>query len=196
MLFSRDALGAIRSGEVSLAFRRWRAAAARPGGQQATPVGIIAFGGVRRVAPGDISLADAQAAGYESVSALLKALEGRAGEIWRIEVSFAGDDPRIALRENTDIDLRRVSAQLDRLDRSAEQPWTRAVLSLIASRPGARAAELAAGLGEETARFKRRVSSLKSLGLTQSLQTGYELSPRGKAYIEASSRLANRTSAP
>ncbi len=196
MLFKQEALAGIRTGKVTLAFRRWRAAAVRSGGQQVTPVGMIAFGDVRRVTPGDISLADAQAAGYESKSALLKALEGRAGEIWRIEVSFAGDDPRIGLRENTDMSLQHIAARLDRFDRAAEQPWTRAVLALIASRPGVRAAELAAGLGEERARFKRRVRNLNALGLTLSLQTGYQLSPRGKAYLDALDRLANRSSTP
>jgi predicted transcriptional regulator len=56
------------------------------------------------------------------------------------------------------------------------------VLRLIAKRPGTRAPHLAASLGRETAPFKADVRKLKELGLTESLQVGYRLSPRGQAY--------------
>ena len=56
------------------------------------------------------------------------------------------------------------------------------VLGLIADRPGTRAPDLAASLGRETARFKADVRKLKELGLTESLEVGYRLSPRGRAY--------------
>ena len=57
-----------------------------------------------------------------------------------------------------------------------------AVLRLIADRPATRAPDLAASLGRETARFKADVRKLKELGLTESLEVGYRLSPRGRAY--------------
>ena len=56
------------------------------------------------------------------------------------------------------------------------------MLELIATRPGTRAPDLAASLGRETAPFKADVRKLKELGLTESLQIGYRLSPRGRAY--------------
>jgi hypothetical protein len=46
-----------------------------------------------------------------------------------------------------------------------------------------RAPDLAAVLGRETLPFKRDVRRLKELGLTISLPVGYELSPRGRAYL-------------
>jgi hypothetical protein len=46
-----------------------------------------------------------------------------------------------------------------------------------------RAGDLAARCGQETPRFKRRVLRLKELGLTESLETGYRLSPRGRAAL-------------
>jgi predicted DNA-binding transcriptional regulator YafY len=46
-----------------------------------------------------------------------------------------------------------------------------------------RAAELAAELGLETQPFKRDVRKLKELGLTESLEVGYRLSPRGAAFL-------------
>jgi hypothetical protein len=57
------------------------------------------------------------------------------------------------------------------------------VLRLIADRPGTRAADLAAELGREKLPFKAEVRKLKELGLTESLQVGYRLSPRGRAYL-------------
>ena len=57
------------------------------------------------------------------------------------------------------------------------------VLRLIAERPGVRAPDLAASLGRETLPFKRDVRKLKELGLTVSLEVGYEISPRGRAYL-------------
>jgi hypothetical protein len=37
-------------------------------------------------------------------------------------------------------------------------------------------------MGRETALFKADVRKLKELGLTESLEVGYRLSPRGRAY--------------
>jgi hypothetical protein len=58
-----------------------------------------------------------------------------------------------------------------------------------------RAADLAPGLGwPELAPFKLHVRKLKELGLTISLPVGYELSPRGAAYVQSlsSRRTVNR----
>ena len=41
------------------------------------------------------------------------------------------------------------------------------------------AAELAASVGRETQPFKRDIRKLKELGLTESLERGYRISPRG-----------------
>ena len=55
------------------------------------------------------------------------------------------------------------------------------MLELIAAHPGVRAPDLAARLGRETLAFKIDVRKLKALGLTESLEVGYRLSPRGQA---------------
>jgi hypothetical protein len=44
--------------------------------------------------------------------------------------------------------------------------------------------ELAADAGLERRAYKLRVRRLKALGLTESLERGYRLSPRGQAYLE------------
>jgi hypothetical protein len=80
-----------------------------------------------------------------------------------------------------------ISAALDRMDRGRRTgPWTREILRLIAARPAVRAPDLAASLGRETKPFKLDVRKFKELGLTHSLEVGYELSARGRAYLELS----------
>jgi hypothetical protein len=75
--------------------------------------------------------------------------------------------------------------RLDRFDRAAAAgPWTRRTLAVIAEQPATRAPDLAARLGRQTAPFKRDVRKLKELGLTESLEVGYRLSPRGRAWLD------------
>ena len=76
-----------------------------------------------------------------------------------------------------------LDARLDRMDAARGAPWTRQVLRLIAGRPGVRAPDLAASVDRETLSFKLDVRKLKELGLTHSLPVGYEISPRGRAYL-------------
>jgi hypothetical protein len=102
---------------------------------------------------------------------------------------LAGPDPRVALRQRAELspaERAELDRRLARLDAASRRgPWTAEVLRLIASRPETRAADLAAELGREKAPFKANVRKLKELGLTESLEVGYRLSPRGRAYLEA-----------
>jgi len=185
VLFRLDVLRRIGEGEVTLAFRRWRRPTVKAGGTLRTQVGVLAIESVEVVAENEVTDADARRAGAESREALLS--EGRQERpLYRIEFRLAGPDPRIALRERADISpgqRAEIDARLSRLDAASRHgPWTRKVLSLIAARPGTRAPDLAASLGRETAPFKADVRKLKELGLTESLQIGYRLSPRGRAY--------------
>ena len=61
-------------------------------------------------------------------------------------------------------------------------------LDLIADNPQRRAPDLAELEGRDTAPFKIDVRKLKALGLTISHPVGYELSPRGIAYRERTTR--------
>ena len=196
MLFRQDVLRRIGEGEVTLAFRRWRRATVKAGGTLRTPVGVLAIESVEVVGEDEVTEADVRRAGAESREALLS--EGpQERPLYRIEFRLAGPDPRIALRERADIspgERAEIDARLSRLDSASRHgPWTRKVLELIAARPGTRAPDLAASLGRETAPFKADVRKLKELGLTESLQIGYRLSPRGRAYY-GYSRVARKRS--
>ena len=189
MLFRLRELEAIRAGEVTLAFRRWDRARAKAGGRQRTLVGELAIDSVTAVQRDEIGEADARRAGHPSLESLLAEVDKRGDRpIWRIELHWAGEDPRVALRGRADLDAGDVDelrARLARLDAaSGHGPWTRATLELIERRPEVRAAELAADVGRETQPFKRDVRKLKELGLTESLERGYRLSPRGRALLD------------
>ena len=187
MLISRATAEGIADGSVTLAFRRWDRPRVRPGGTQRTGAGVVRFDSVEEVDPATLTEDDAAQAGVRSLAALLRLLDRRDGaHVYRMEVSFAGADPRVELREQGELseeDRRAVDRRLDRLDAARGTPWTRQVLALIAERPGVRAPDLAASLGRETQPFKIDVRKLKELGLTRSLEVGYEISPRGRAYL-------------
>jgi hypothetical protein len=188
MLFPQRFWSGLADGSVELAFRRWRRAGVKAGGTQLTPAGVLAIDTVDVVDVGVITEDEARRAGYHDRAELLGELDRHPdGTLYRIAFHHAGPDPRAALREVADVpddELGRIRARLARLDRaSSHGPWTEAVLRLIAAHPAVRAADLAASLGRETQPFKTDVRKLKQLGLTESLDVGYRLSPRGHTVL-------------
>jgi hypothetical protein len=187
VLIPLDTLRRIEAGEVTVAFRRWRRPTVRAGGTLRTRIGVLAIESVEVLEESAVSDADARRAGFGNRAELLERCAGRAGHLYRIGLHLAGPDPRVELRELADIgpaERTEIDARLARLDAASRRgPWTAAVLGLIAERPATRAPDLAVELGRETAPFKADVRKLKELGLTESLERGYRLSPRGRAYL-------------
>jgi len=186
MLFQIETLDGIRDGQITLAFRRWQRPAAKAGGTQVTKIGVLAIDAVDPVDEGDLTVRDAKRAGFASLDELRTNLAKYGdGQIYRIRFSLAGPDPRIALRQQAKLtkeEIEKLVARLDRLDRSAPAgPWTRKALHLIGTQPAVSARDLAREAGYERAWFKLQVRKLKSMGLTESLNPGYRLSPRGLA---------------
>lgn len=158
----------------------------KAGGTLMTSMGVLAIDEVSEVELDAVSEADARAAGFENRAALVRALDEprRPGQIHRITLRYTGPDPRIALREQMPdaAEVESMRAKFARWDRvSPVGPWTTRVLDVIAARPAERAGDLAESIGMERARFKTNVRKLKGLGLTESLEIGYRLSPRGEA---------------
>ncbi len=191
MLFDQRTLAGVGSGAVTLAFRRWKRPTVRAGGTLTTAVGVLAIDEVVIVDREAISADQAARAGAESLGALLAELDRRDGELYRVSFHLAGADPRHQLRERSEItadeagELERRLARLDAASRHG--PWTADVLRLIAERPGVRAGDLAEHRGQERLAFKADVRKLKALGLTESLDVGYRLSPRGRAWLARTS---------
>jgi hypothetical protein len=196
MLFGRRFLDGIADGSIDLAFRRWDRARVRAGTRQRTAVGVIEVDSVEVVDESAIGDEDARRAGYAGRAELLKALAGRPKRsIYRVGLHWAAPDHRVALRERARMgqkEREELVARLARMDsRSHHGAWTRHTLELIRDNPGVLAADLADRVGRETRPFKADVRKLKELGLTESLQVGYRLSPRGRALLrrlEPSSR--------
>ena len=186
MLIRPADLARIRDGEIDLAFRRWDRPRLRVGTRMRTSVGLVEVTSVDQV--DDVTADDAARAGASPEELLDQMRKKEPAPIWRIGLTHAGPDPRVALREDAHLDegdRAGLLARLDRFDASSRTgPWTRQVLALIRDHPARRAPDLAAELGRETLPFKRDVRKLKELGLTESLEVGYRLSPRGEALVE------------
>lgn len=189
----------VADGSVTLAFRRWRTPDVRPGSTFTTVAGVVRVVEVEVVDPAAITDEEARAAGWPGAARLRKQLDKVDASVptYRVLLVRAGPDPRVALREEadlTDADVAAIDARLERLDRaSTHGAWTMATLDVIRRRPHTRAPDLAAELGRERDPFKIDVRKLKGLGLTRSFEVGYEVSPRGRAYLERTTRRLDPT---
>ncbi|AVM00096.1 hypothetical protein C6V83_07235 [Gordonia iterans] len=199
MLISKPIAEQIRAGTVTAQYRRWDAPRVKVGGTQLTPAGLVRFTRVARVNDLD-KLTDraARAAGMKDAQALRKALAPRTkrapsargskgGEhVYRINLEWAGEDPRLALREELPNDaacaeiLRRTSV----IDRRLGDGWTRDTLQWIEEHPRVVSKRLAELREVELQPMKTDIRKLKALGLTISHDVGYELAPRGRAYLD------------
>lgn len=188
MLIQRAVLDGIAAGRIDLAFRCWTRPTVRAGGRLRTAIGELAIEDVTEVATDDVTDDAARRAGFADRAALFASLRPD-GRLYRVQLRLAGPDPRVALRERSELaadELDDLRSRLDRFDRNARGgSWTATTLRLIAADPGRRAPDLAAELGRPAAAFKTDVRKLKALGLTESLEIGYRLSPRGAALLAA-----------
>jgi hypothetical protein len=191
MLFEPRLKRGIADGSITVAFRRWKRPQVVAGGRYRTGEGLVEATSVDEVEASKITKADARRAGYESVDELLRTMPERNGtHVYRIGFRpVRAADPRDELAASDDLsadDVADITVRLERLDRaSSHGPWTADVLACIATEPGRRAPDFAARFGRDVQPFKRDVRKLKELGLTTSLLVGYELSPRGAAYLRA-----------
>ena len=191
LLFQKRFHAGLVDGSVRLTFRRWEKPHVRPGGRyRCHPIGVLEVDGVERVPAGSIGEADARAAGFSSRDELLSFMsEGPAGpltpdtEVWRVALHFGGDGDRVEIALDDHLSREDVDRLARRLERLGE--WTIPTLRLIRRRPRIAASRLAASLGRERDPFKVDVRKLKRLGLTQSFEVGYDLSPRGRALLAA-----------
>jgi integrase len=180
----------VHSGAIVLAFRRWKRSQVVAGRRYRTGIDMVEVESVDMVEPSSVDAAQARAAGYASVAELLADLRGDpALPVYRIRLRrIDGQDPRAELARAaslTEADVAAITSRLARMDRSSRRgPWTGAVLALIADQPGIVSTVLAEAMGWQRQDFKLHVRRLKELGLTLSLDVGYQLSPRGESYLK------------
>jgi hypothetical protein len=186
MLLPPKIAAGVADGSVTVAFRRWAAPRVKVGGRFLTSAGLIEVTSVEEWADDAVTQLDAEQAGAASPAAVLKLTKGEE-QLYRVGLTWAGPDPRVALRESaelTDAEVAALQAKLARFDKaSSHGAWTAQTLGLIEEHPRRRAPDLAAMVGRETAPFKIDVRKLKGLGLTRSFEVGYEISPRGAEYL-------------
>ncbi len=182
------------SGAVTITFRRWEKPRVKPGGRyRCHPIGVLEVDRIDRVRVADIGERDAKRSGFPSKAALLEYVRSGPGgpldedtELFRVELHHAGDGDRVSIALDdalTKDDVDAIKGKLARMD--ADGKWTMATLRLIEKHPRIAASKLAKKVKRDTAPFKVDVRKLKKLGLTQSFEVGYEISPRGRAYLDA-----------
>jgi hypothetical protein len=200
LLFQKRFHAGLVDGSIRLTFRRWEKPHVRPGGRyRCHPIGVLQVDTVDRMSAGAITEEEARSAGFASRDELLGFMSsGPAGpvspdtEVWRVALHYGGDGDRvdIALDDKlTPEDVEKLARRLERLG-----DWTVPTLRLIGRRPRVAASVLATGLGRERDPFKVDVRKLKRLGLTQSFEVGYEISPRGRALLDRLPRRPRPTS--
>jgi len=187
MLLKHDVLSGIEAGRIGAVYRKWDVARVKAGTRLRTVAGVVEVVSVEFVDPVALTREDAVEGGFESLPDLVASAGNRGGTLFRIRLRHVGPDPRMTLRETIpdEAGLMEIDHRLHRLDSASKQgPWTRETLVLIAQNPGVRAEDLAASVGREKMPFKLDVRKLKELGLTESLLTGYRISPRGEAVLK------------
>lgn len=193
MLLKDETIDRIKSGEITLIFRRWKKPGVKAGGTQMTQGGVIGIDSVEVISENNVTNLDAREAGFASTADLLSHLNYRDDPIYRIRVHFAGQDPRKALRENADVsenELTEIIEKLKKLDANSKRgAWTQTYLQLIHDMPSTYSGLLADSLGLGIPQFKPWVRKLKALGLTESLSPGYRLSPRGERVLAEFNKL-------
>jgi hypothetical protein len=188
MLFKETHLNGIKSGRITLAFRKWQKASVKVGSLLHTSIGLVKISKIETVGENDITDKDALKAGFTDKMQLLESLTNTAtGTIFKIFVSYHSPDPRIRLREQTELSEQQFSdlkKKLERLDnRSKQGHWTESVLLTIKDNPNLHAIGIAKLTGFEKEWLKLNIRKLKNLGLTISHTVGYELSPLGQTFI-------------
>ncbi|HTJ80177.1 MAG TPA: hypothetical protein VL400_00600 [Polyangiaceae bacterium] len=193
ILFQKRFHEGIVSGAVTLTFRAWPSARVKPGGRyRCHPIGVLEVDAIDKVLIRDITDEEARASGFDGRAALV-AYIGEQGstaatrELFRIRFHHGGDGDRVPLALMDELgaeDARALADKLAKMDaRSEVGPWTKKTLALIAKHPRVAASVLATKLGRDKMELKADIVKLKKLGLTQSFEVGYEVSPRGRAFL-------------
>ena len=193
MLFAGSDRDGVAEGRITTAYRRWAEPRVVAGRIYRTNAGRIEIDNVSQINPDLLADNDADVIAADRGNAKDVRRRLRGNEDWpTFLIRFhlvEGPDPREELAASADLspaDIEELGDRLAKLDElSRHGAWTTATLRQIQAKPATRAGDLAADVGRDTAGFKLDVRKLKNLGLTYSLEVGYELSPRGTTYLNS-----------
>jgi hypothetical protein len=189
MLFKTKFLTLIQTGKIETAFRKWTRPTVKENGTLITAVGQLRINAVSKISYQNITDKEIIEAGYSDRQELDAELSHKStGEIYKITFTLVGEDPCIKLRENSNITPDEVAVLQKKLQsveaRSNVKGWPLRILEAVNNEPGLYAIQYANKLRYEKMWFKVHIRKLKNLGLTISLENGYKISPRGKAFLE------------
>lgn len=197
LLFKKRFHAGLVDGSITLTVRQWDKPHVKVGGRyRVHPIGVVEVDAVARVELGALTEADARRAGFTDLAELVAYAQPVAKVpltpqtlVFKVDLHHGGDGDRVEGALDTKLDADAVAGLCKRLARlDAKRPWVKQTLGLIAKRPKVAASKLAASIGRETEGFKTDVRKLKKLGLTQSFEVGYGLSPRGRAFLRKKPR--------
>ncbi len=185
------------NGSITLTFRLWPKARVKPGTRyRCHPIGVLEVDAVERIRVREISKPDSLRAGFPDRTSLLDYLQKFSSEpltddmeIFRVALHYGGEGDFVPLAKESELSgesFAALSEKLQKMDSSSGKLWTHETLCLIESHPRIAASRLAKMVQRETQPFKANVVKLKKLGLTQSFEIGYELTPRGRVFLERS----------
>jgi hypothetical protein len=165
LAFTHDAHSRVADGSISVTFRAW----SRP---------QVKVGGHYRVGPTTVEVTALALVPLASVPEADRARLGDSDPVYRVD--FVRIEPVV----KPALAIDEITRRLDRLDAaSTHGPWTRVTLHLIRDNPGVVSTVLAEKVERERFAFKTDVRKLKALGLTESLEVGYRLSPLGESFL-------------
>jgi hypothetical protein len=192
LLFQKRFHAGLVAGDVTLTFRRWDKPHVKVGGRyRCHPIGVLEVDAVAQVRVSEITEEDARRSGFASKSELLAYMRAIPGDplrattrVYRVGLRHGGDGDRVTIALDDQLDAAAIATIAERLAKlDARAPWTAKTLAIIGKKPRIAASQLAKSLGRDTLEFKTDVRKLKKLGLTQSFEVGYEISPRGRAFL-------------
>jgi hypothetical protein len=192
MLFQRRFHEGIRTGQIACTVRIWQRLHVKLGGRYALGGGALVVDKIRETDLDDLTPSLARRCGFPSLADLLKTAKHGPGErVFIIDFHYDGNATARPQPETGAVSAAELAELVQRLEamdrRSKVGAWTLAALRAIEARPGVLAATLARSLGRRRDEFKRDVRKLKNLGLTFSLESGYRLTPKGKALLASMS---------
>lgn len=189
MLFKQKHLDGIKEGKVSLAFRKWKSTPLKKGSLLKTSVGIVEITDIAIINQPHINEIDAQKAGFINLESLLKSIYSEdAGKIYKIHVRFLKEDKASKPKEKSSLsqgEIDMLKAKLLQMDKYARHGfWTKDILTSIKDNPKLSLTQLSEKTGKTKEWLNLNIRKLKNLGLTVSLDPGFDLSPTGKLLME------------
>ena len=189
MQFTAAAHAGVADGSITRSVRLWKRPHVKVGGRYNVGNTSIEVDAIEVVPFSSITERDARASGLTNREAM-RAFLSRSGTVndetlvHRVSFHRLGGRIERVVPTATAASIAATIVALDAIDaRSASGPWTHIVLAMIDAQPATVSTELARQLGVDRMKFKHDVRKLKALGLTDSLEVGYVLTPFGQAVV-------------